>query len=684
MIIKANNLTIEEKLILLTGKNSWQTNDLNGKIPSIFVADGPSGLRKLEIPSSANDSPNQRQQLFSLASAWSIYDPITRRATAMPTLATIANSWDKDIAYLDGKTIADECIEAEVDILLAPGANIKKTPLCGRNFEYFSEDPYLTGELAKSFIEGVQDKGIGTSLKHFALNNREDEKLYQSSEIDERTLFEIYLPGFEKALEAKPSTVMCAYNPVNGVYSSENKYLLDDILRQKLKFDGVIISDWGAVLNRYKALKATLDIQMPFDSDAFTNLKNAYDHGYITEKEIDDAVDRILALIYSCKQTEKQVEFTSSQRHNIAVSLATESMVLLKNDDGILPLKSKKVAVGGSAPIIGGIGSSRVCTAYEIQPLVEHLKNEMPDVQFETFPDCIHLNGDTTAAFFNPCYVKAYDCDTIILTVSNGPFYEGEGFDRYNLKLHPRVEELICRISEINKNLIVVLYAGCAIDMSSWIDKAKAVIFAGLPGEGATEALSKLISGKECFSGKLSETFPTKIEDIPDYKNYADGFVEWYKEGIFVGYRHYDKFNKDVLFPFGHGLSYADFSYSNLRITKINETKYQIFYDITNNSDFDAKEVSQVYIKDVFSTVIRPVIELKAFSKNLIKAKQTKTISHTLSSRAFAYYSTIKHDWHVENGTFEVLIGTSSRDIKLKGKIEINLPEETQYSIRTK
>lgn len=682
MKITADKLILEEKLELLTGKNSWQTCDFNGKIPSISVADGPSGLRKIEDPSAGGGNDEKRNPpQYSLLSAWCYNEPITRRATAMPTLSSIANSWSKDMAYLDGKIIADECVEAGVDILLAPGVNIKKTPLCGRNFEYFSEDPLLSGELAKSFVCGVQDKGIGTCIKHFALNNRETEKLEQSSEVDERTLHEIYLTPFEKVLEANPTTVMCAYNPFNGVYCAENKYLLKDILRKRFKYEGVVVSDWNAVLSRYKSLKATLDLQMPFSEEAFYNLKTAYDNGYITDKEIDDSVNRILNLVYKCKQENKKVELTAEQRHEAAVKIATESMVLLKNEDNLLPLKAKSVAIGGAAPILGGIGSSRVCTAYEAKPLVEHLKEEMPSVEFLDFGKCIYLDNDGTASHFKKCYTKAYDAETVILTVSNGPFAEGEGYDRCSLKLHNRVEELICKVSEFNKNVIIVLYAGCVIDMSNWIDKVKAVVFAGLSGEGVTEALAKLISGRECFSGKLSETFPLKIEDIPDYDNYMDGLVEWYKEGIFVGYRHYDKFKKEVQFPFGFGLSYADFTYSNLVVKKVAETEYEISYDITNNSDFDAKEVSQVYIKDVFSSVIRPIKELKAFSKNLIKPKETITVSHTLSDRAFAYYSTIEKDWYVENGVFEILVGSSSRDIKLKEKININLPDFTQHSV---
>ena len=665
MKLTAKDLTLEEKLTLLTGKNSWQTEDLNGKIPNVFVADGPSGLRKME----RTNVEDTNSPLY------------TRKATAMPTLSCLANSWDRELCYLDGKTIADDCIEADVDVLLAPGVNIKKTPLCGRNFEYFSEDPYLSGELAYSFIRGVEDKGVATSLKHFIANNREEEKLDQSNEIDQRTMFEIYLPAFERAVEAKPATVMCAYNAVNGVFSSENSVLLDDILRKKFGFDGVIVSDWNAVHNRYKALKATLDLQMPYSAKSFDNLKTAYENGFITDQEIDDCVNRLLNLVFSYKEKERKVDTDSNKRHQTAVKLARESMVLLKNQDNVLPLRRKKIAVGGSKPVIGGEGSSRVQTDYKIPTLAESIKAQMPETEIITFNDGTFPEYYNTHIHFKSGYLAAYEADLVVLTVSSGNLAEGEGYDRSSLKLPPRVEERIIRTAEINPNVVIVLYAGGAIDMSAWLDKVKGVVLAGLSGEGATEALAELLSGKACFNGKLSETFPQKIEDLPDYNYYADGFTEWYREGIFVGYRHYDKFKKEVLFPFGYGLSYAEFDYSDLKIQKISETEYDVSYTIHNNSDFSAKEISQVYVKDVFSMVMRPDKELKAFSKDLIPAKSSVTVKHRLTSRAFAYYSTLKKDWYVENGSFEILIGASSRDIKLKGRIDINLPDQTQQSV---
>ncbi len=670
MKVTPKDLTIDEKLTLLTGKNLWQTENLNDKIPSVFMSDGPCGLRKLErIPSEIDDMN---------------CDYTIVKSTTMPTLSAVANTWNKELAYLDGKSIADECVEHNVDILLAPGVNIKKTPVNGRNFEYFSEDPLLTGELAKSFIMGVQDKGVGTCIKHFALNNRENERGYQSSDVDERTIMEIYTSAFKKAFEADPYSLMCSYNPVNGIYASENPYLLNEILRKKLGYNGVVISDWSAVHNAYKAHNATLDIEMPHNRKSFNFLKDAYEKNLISEQTIDECVQRILDLVYKCNSNNKKVEFTKQERHENAVKIALESAVLLKNN-GILPLKHKNVAVGGTPAVVNGTGSARNTSEYIIPSLISLLKEEMPNTCFNEFfrgEQFFPSNQRNTA--HKEGYICAYENDAVILSVTNGNDAEGEGYDRTSIKLPPRIEEKIIQTAKYNPNVIVVVYAGSAIDMSAWIDKVSAVIFAGHSGEGINEALAKLIAGKENFSGKLSETFPLCIEDTPSYPDGGNGFAEWYKEGLFVGYRHYDRYNLPVLFPFGFGLSYAKFEYSDLRINKIDETDYQICYTVKNISNVDGKEISELYVKDVFSSVIRPEKELKGFSKNLIKAGESVEVKINLNKDAFAYYSMSIKDWYVENGTFEILIGSSANDIHLKGKIQINLPDEEQFSVLNK
>ena len=648
------DFTLEEKMKLLTGKNSWQLYTANGKVRDVFLSDGPHGLRMRDTETNA-----------------------TKKATAMPNLVVVANTWDKELAYLDGATIADDCIEKGADVLLAPGVNIKRTPLCGRNFEYFSEDPYLAGILAKSYIEGVQSKGVGTSLKHFCANNREYDRFFQSSEVDERTLREIYLPAFEIAVQAKPWTVMCSYNPINGVWASENKWLLKDILRDEFGFDGLIVSDWSAVHNRSKALKATLDLEMPYREQAYEELKRDYANGFITEAEIDERVVKVLELIKKTDNDKKIVTTTKDERHQTAVKIAREGCVLLKNDDGILPLKGGNILVNGCIDNLGGGGSAFVQTDYAPRPFKEVLAEKLGERATVNASDMLIIPN---REIFNSrsAYQDAYQKDAVVLCVSTSANIESEGFDRTTLRLTAPQEDLILNTAKVNKNVIVVIFAGSAIDVSPWIDKVKAVVFAGFNGEGGQEAVADILSGKTCPSGKLSETFPLCLADTPTGEERGDGFVDLYKEGVFVGYRWYDAMKKDVAFPFGHGLSYAQFEYSDLEILKKSETDYEIAYTVTNTSNVDGKEISQVYVRDVFAMVSRPNKELKGFEKTLIKAGESKRVRIPLDYRSFAYYSIPLKKWYVENGDFEILVGASSRDIRLKGTIHVSLPNETQ------
>ncbi len=648
-------LTLEEKLKLLCGKDRWHTETANDKLKSVLMQDGPSGLRKIY-------GNNQKEP-----------------ATAMPTLSVLSNTWNVEMAKLDGATIADECVEKGVDIILAPGVNVKRTPLCGRNFEYFSEDPYLAGVMGREFIKGAQEKGIGTSLKHYCLNNSEYDRNFQSSEADERTMREIYLKAFEIACEAKPWTVMCSYNPVNGIYASQNKWILKDILRDEFGFDGVIVSDWGAVHSPYKAVKATLDLEMPYNQNSYQNLKNAYDKGLLLDEEIDFCVQNILNLIEKSENKLKKVELTKEQRHQNAVKIAEEGIVLLKND-GALPIKSGKYFIAGEDaenPTIGGGGSSLVTTDYKQVSLCKQLNETLKDkASFELTDIVIGQRG-----FWNlrGIYSRAYSYDGIILALA--PPRQTEGADCDTIRLSKYYEEIINQTSKYNKNVIVLLYANSAVDMSAWIDKVNAVIYVGYAGEGVNEALTNIITGKISPSGKLSETFPIHLEDSYAGTNEGSDCVEWYREGLFVGYRYYDKKELDVLFPFGHGLSYANFEYSNLKIIKNSETDYELNYDITNNGEYDAKEVSQIYVKHICPIALRPEKELKSFRKDLIKAGQTKTVTVKLDKNAFAYYSIPLKDWYVENGNYDILVGASSRDIRLECKININLPDEAQQTL---
>ncbi len=663
MKFNVNDLTLEEKLKLLTGKTSWQTNDLDGKIPSLFLADGPNGLRKMEIKSIETEENGI------------ITSKTTFPATAMPNTVVVANTWNPEMAYLNGATIADDCIDKDVDVLLAPGVNMKRNALNGRNFEYFSEDPYLAGKMGRAFVEGVQNKGIGTSLKHFIANNGEFDRLGMSNELDERTMREIYLPAFEEVLKAKPWTVMCAYNPVNGVYASANKKLLKKLLRDEFGFDGLIVSDWGAVHDHAKAIKATLDLRMPHNLKALEQLKTALDSGEITEEDVDARVQKILDLIEKKLNADKtkKVTTTKQQRHENAVKIAKEGIVLLKNEDNILPLKNiKKLSVVGkfnAQPALGGGGSAYVKTEYQIEPLSELLARKLG---VEVYAGAVTGTDLVLSSnFIRQNLEQIYSSDVAILCVGEQAPVVGEGHDRESMKLTAVQENLIINASKYNENLVVVLHGGSAIDMSAWIDKVKAVVFAGFSGEGANEALCSILTGETAPSGKLNETFPLCLEDTVTKGNLSDGQVEWYKEGLFIGYRHYDKNKLDVLYPFGHGLSYAKFEYSNLKVEKQGDYDYVVSYDIKNLSEIDAKEISQVYVKDVFSSVVRPIRELKGFSKDFIKAGETKRIKIDLDYRSFAYYSTVFDEWTVESGAFIIEVGASSRDIKLSQEIII-------------
>ena len=655
-MVDIKQLSLEEKMRLLCGVDRWHNYDANGKLKALHLSDGPNGLRK------ESD------------------DGVTIPATAMPNISVIANSWSKDAARLDGETIADDCIDNDVDVLLAPGVNIKRTPLCGRNFEYFSEDPYLAGELAKEYIIGVQSKGVGTSLKHYLGNNSEYDRNMQSSEIDERTMREIYLPAFEKSLEARPYTVMCSYNPINGVFASENKKALKNVLRGELGFKGLIMSDWGAVKSPYKSVKATIDLCMPFLDTHYENLKNAYEKGLLTEEEIDFCAQNVLNLIEQCSH-KKSLSTTKEERHQNAVKIAEEGMVLLKNE-GALPIKGGKISVSGymaENPQLGGGGSALAKTDYKQKALYDLLSEELGNKAEVTFVANSVAGPTNYGDKTKYTYMAAYDADTVVLVLGNDEYEEWEGRDRERIRLSKVQENLIINTAAYTDNLVVVLYAGSAIDMSAWIDKVNAVVYAGFAGEGSNEALAEILTGKISPSGKLAETFPLSLESVPTKDNNGLPYLR-YNEGIYVGYRYYDTFGVPVQFPFGYGMSYAKFTYSDLKIDKVGDTDFEVSYSITNDSDIDAKEVSQLYIKDVLAMVSRPKKELKGFSKDYIKAGETKRITLKLDYRSFAYYSVAFDKWHIENGWFEFLIGASSEDIRLKGKVKLELPDETQQS----
>ncbi len=668
-----NKLTIEQKIKLLVGSSgSMELFNLDGVVPRVMASDASCGLRYTYTTSTT----------YSRDDKETVKPVIERRDEpniTYPSSNVLANSWDVEIAKEMGKTLAEDCIEKDVDVLLGPGINIKRNPLCGRNFEYYSEDPYLAGQIAKGYVEGMQSKGISACVKHYVANNSEDDRLFKSSEVDERTLREIYLTPFEIAIKANPDFVMSSYNMVNGVWMSEHKKLYD-LLRKELGFNGVIVSDWGAVSDPEKSINAGLNLKMPHNAMFYDVVKKAYDDGKITKETIDNLVKTNLEVIEKIQQNKSKriVEKTKEERCLVSQKIAEAGIVLLKNQDNILPLNdTQNVLVSGfpaSSSLAGG-GASYVVPYKKITDLrtclANSLNSEKVDICVSTICSFNRLGGNNAYSGFKFFIDRAADADVVVLTVGTGIRVEYEGTDRRSLKLTKEQEDLILETCKVNENVVVCVYAGSSIDMSSWIDKVKAVVYVGFGGIHGHEAVANVLSGKVNPSGKLSETFPYSLEDAPCTKTYEDAFVSMYSEGLNVGYRYYVTHNVKPLFPFGYGLSYSNFEYSNLVVNKLDNLKYEVKFDVTNLSKVAGAEIAQVYVHDVISNVYRPKYELKGFDKKYIGPNETVSYSIILDERAFAFYSTANDCWTVENGKFDILVGASCEDIRLKQRIVI-------------
>lgn len=659
--IDLTQLTIEERLRLICGKDFWHTCDFDGKIPNVRVSDASMGVR---IPI----NPDK----------WEGDKP----SVAYPSIQVLANSWDKELVREYAMCVADDCLDFDVDILLGPGINIKRSPMCGRNFEYFSEDPYLAGTLAKEYVDSLQKAGIGACIKHFCCNNSEYNRWLQSSDVDERALREIYYKPFEIVCEAKPFCVMSSYNRINGVFASEYKKGYD-VLRNEYGFDGLIMSDWEAVRNRTAACKAGLDLEMPYDAEHYESLVADYKAGKISEEEINQCAQRVLDLAYRCHELKKNKKATHTQNERIAFTQKAEEegIVMLKND-GVLPLKKgQSIAMCGlfanpdAKPerrdeLMRGGGSGAVA---RITPMFN-----IPAIMQQQFGgkvlyDAAFMENGWVEKYMNPGFAMdhAAECDVNIVFAGTGGYVESEGSDRNTLKLGEASVRTILSTAAVNKNTVVVLFAGAPIDMSEWIDKVAAVIYAGFPGERGGEAIVNVLTGKVNPCGKLSETFPLTYEDTPFANSYMDCKVTCYEEGIKVGYRYYDTYHKQVLFPFGHGLSYSTFVYQNLSLEKVGDCALKVHYEIKNDSQTDGKEISQVYIRSCGSYVERPNKELKGFAKTLIQAGSVKEIEVSLDCRAFEYWSTAKDCWDIEDGIYEIVVCASATDEKLSAKVKI-------------
>jgi beta-glucosidase len=654
-------MTLPEKVSLLSGKDLWHSMPIERlNIPSLTMTDGPHGVRS-NLPETGR---------------------IAGPTTAFPTGISMASTWNQELIYRVGEALGEETVGMDCDILLGPCVNIIRTPLAGRNFETYSEDPYLAGKLGVAFVKGVQSKGVGTSLKHFACNNQEFERFRGSSEIDERTMREIYLPQFEAIVkEAQPWTVMCSYNRINGIYASENYYLLTEILRDEWGFEGVVISDWGANHTIVESVEAGLDIEMPGPARYYAGLLvEAVNNWQIEEETIDKAVRRILRMILKSKRINKASAVTqgvvnSSTHQVLARELAEEAIVLLKNEKHLLPLdekKIKKIAVIGpnavSPPISGG-GSSKVEPPYQVN-IIQGLKKAFgleTEIMFEQGCDhSIETPGVKKDDNWNKALDLARSSDVVVFAAGLPDSYETEGGDRPDMALTGAQNDLIMQLAKVNNNLVVIVYAGAPVTMP-WITQVPAVILAYYPGMEGGNALARIISGEVNPSGKLPISLPKKLEDNPGFTSYPGGKEVFYGEGIFVGYRYYEKKQIDPLFPFGFGLSYTKFQYRDLIVPKQvrKGDSIQVSVKVQNNGSISGKESVQLYLEDVGSSLARPVKELKGFAKVDLKPGEEKTVEFTLTERDLSFYDDSRMTWISEPGVFTVHIGSSSKDILL-------------------
>ncbi len=645
-------MTLEEKAALCTGASAWTTTPIERlDVPEMTVSDGPHGVRRV---------PDVTQMALE-----------SYPATCFPTASCLASTWDVDLVRAMGEALGEECIALDVDVLLGPGVNMKRSPLGGRNFEYFSEDPYLAGELAANFINGIQGKGIGTSLKHYAANNQEFQRFSIDAQIDERTLREIYLPAFEKAVkEAQPWTVMCAYNKVNGTFASEHDELLNKILKDEWGFEGLVVSDWGAVRDRVAALRGGLDWQMPGPQGRHVEaVVAAVENGELDEAVLDESARRILRIVAMAQATPKGGDFDKEAHHALARRVAVEGMVLLKND-GILPLKGQEqIAVIGhsaeNAHFQGG-GSSHINPTFVAVPYKE-LQALAPDAEL-TYAAGYPTDDSFCQELIDEAAGLAQSADVAILYIALPTFKESEGYDRTDLDLTEQQIALIKAVTAVQPKTVVVLNNGAPVVMSDWIDDVSAVLEGYMMGQAGGGAIADILTGKVNPSGKLAETFPIKLEDTPAYLNWPGGAgTVRYGEGLFIGYRYYDTKKVPGQFAFGHGLSYTTFVYGNATVSAERFTDSDgvtVSVDVTNTGDVAGKEIVQVYVRDHVAGLVRPDKELKGFAKVSLEPGETKTVKIALDFRAFAFYHPEYGQWITEDGDFDLLIGGSSADIR--------------------
>ncbi len=646
-----SQLTLEEKASLLVGASKMGTAEIEKVgIKPVNLCDGPHGVR-------VN------------------YDHIG--AVSFPSLSTLGATWNEEMAYKMGMALANECIRFGKDMLLGPGLNMKRNDLCGRNFEYFSEDPIHTGVLGAAYINGLQDHGIGACAKHYAVNNQETDRLHISSEIDERTMREIYLKAFQYVVKhSNPASIMCAVNKVNSVLCSENKKLYD-ILKKEWGYEGFVMSDWGCCKDSVKSVKAGLDLAMPENPDFVPRLLEGVQNGEITEAEIDEAAERFLSFALNVQKPKSTL--AKEDCHNICREIEEEAIVLLKNNDNLLPItkeKYKRIAVVGEfaeKPVISGFGSSTVFPNEEqIESPLKYIKdycgNDIEVVYIPAYPTNEYLKEPQFNAL---SYMKTFeDVDLVLMFVGREVSIETEGSDRVTSHLNPLFEFIIKRIYPRNQNIVLVAQTGGAFMHLSWEHKIKSIVQMWLGGEAAGSAIANVLFGKVNPSGKLSESFPIKTRTDIDYP--GDGYKVCYDEKWRIGYRYYDLHTDELWFPFGHGLSYTKFDFSNLSITKT-ENGFSVECKVKNIGDTAGKEVVQVYFSDRISTFSRPKKELVAFKKTkFLEPQEEITVKFDIANEDLAYYNTTIEKWTTEPGTYDILVGASSQDIRLNGEYLYN------------
>jgi beta-glucosidase len=682
-------MTLEEKASLLDGSDAWRTEpvqraDGSLDVPAVMVADGPHGLRK-----EPDDSASM-----------GLGDSVP--ATCFPPAAGLASTWDPELIEQVGAAIADECRAEGVAVLLGPGVNMKRSPLCGRNFEYLSEDPLLAGALASALVRGVQSRGVGTSLKHFAANNQETERMTISADVDERTLREIYLPAFERVVrQEQPWTVMCAYNKVNGVYASQDPWLLTEVLRDQWGFEGLVMSDWGAVDDRPAAVAAGLDLEMPSSGGNGTRkVVDAVRAGTLAEADVDRAAERVLRLVDRAQPAlAERTPADLDAHHDLARRAATASAVLLKNEDGILPLDADaggRVAVVGElarTPRYQGSGSSQVNpTRLEdaLGALRERLTREVvfaPGYVLE--PGRLTATAGQEEALLAEAVEAARDADVVLVFLGLPPSYEAEGYDRAHLDLPPQQVALLEAVAQVTREVVVVLSNGAAVTVHPWQRHARAVLEGWLLGQAGGSAVADLLTGRAAPSGRLAETIPLRAGDTPTVGTFPGehGHVR-YGEGLLIGYRWYDTRELTVAYPFGHGLTYTDFAWSDVEVTVRRDTpaapgatthtadddarvRVEAAVTITNTGDRAGRETVQVYVSDPASTVHRPAQELRGFAGVELAPGESRRVTVPLDARAFAFWDVRLQRWVVEGGAFEVRLGASSRDLRGRAVVDL-------------